>query len=198
MRARGGFTGGILIMASVAILAVAGCGKKTQKEGAAQPAVSGPAGQGQLPEGHPSVGGAPAGDMAKVAHSNIKSQKGVVLSEEVKAKWKEVKMEITDTATKSTEVLTLKVGETAPLKKDGFKLKVEAFVPDYAIVEDHIESRSNEPKNPAVLVELVEGDKTTARGWVFKDFPEFNSYNSDRIHLSLVSPGLAKPSAAKR
>jgi hypothetical protein len=198
MRVRWGLSGGILIMASVAMLAVAGCGKKSRQESAEQPAVSGPAGQGQLPEGHPSVGGAPAGDMAKVAHSSIKSQKGVLLSEEVKAKWKEVKMEITDTSTKSTEVLTLKVGETVPLKKDGFKLRVEAFVPDYAIVEDHIESRSNEPKNPAVLVELMEGDKTTARGWVFKDFPEFNSYNSERIRLTLVSPGSAKPSAVRR
>jgi len=201
MRIRGGFAGGILIMASVAMLAVAGCGTKKQQESAEQPAVAGQAGQagqGQLPEGHPSVGGAPAGDMAKVEHSGIKSQKGVVLSEDVKAKWKEVKMEITDTATKSTEVLNLKVGETVPLKKNGFKLKVEAFVPDYAIVEDHIESRSNEPKNPAVLVELIEGDKTTARGWVFKDFPEFNSYNSDRIHLTLVSPGSARPPAARR
>lgn len=196
MRLRGGFSGGILIMASVAMLAVSGC-KKTQQESAEQQGVSSPAGQGALPEGHPAVG-APAGDMAKVAHSNIKSQKGVVLSEDVKAKWKEVKMEITDTSTKATEVLTLKVGETVPLKKDGFKLKVEAFVPDYAIVEDHIESRSNEPKNPAVLVELMEGDKTTARGWVFKDFPEFNSYNNERIHLTLVSPGTAKPAAARK
>ncbi len=195
MRIREGFSGYFLIMASVAVLAVAGCSKKTQQESAQEQGVSSPAGQGALPEGHPAVG-TPTGDMAKVAHTNIKSQKEVVLSEDVKAKWKEVKMEITDTSSKATEVLTVKVGDTVPLKKDGFKLKIEAFVPDYSIVEDHIESRSNEAKNPAALVELLEGDKTVAKGWVFKDFPEFNSYNNERIHLTLVSPGVEKPAVS--
>ncbi len=191
MRIRGSFTGGILIMAGVAMLAVAGCSKKTKQESAEQPAA-----QSAMPEGHPAVG-APTPDMARLAHANIKADKKVVLPDEVKAKWNKVKMEISDASSKSSEVMTLKVGNTVPLKKDGLKLKVDAFVPDYRIVEDRIETRSNEPKNPAVFVELFDGDKLVAKGWVFKDFPEFNSFNNDRIHLTLVSPGLGKPDSKK-
>ncbi len=180
----------------VALIATAGCSKKDQQEVSQEQGVPAPAEQGALPQGHPAVGQS-TGDMAMAAHANVKTQKEVVLSDDVKAKWNEVKMEITDTSSKAAEMLTAKVGATVPLKKDGFKLKVEAFVPDYAIVEDHIESRSNEPKNPAVLVDLMDGDKTVARGWVFREFPEFNSYNNDAIHIALVSPGLEKPAASR-
>lgn len=195
-----GFMGYFLITAGVIMLAATGCGKKTQQESAKQEAapMGVPAEHGALPQGHPAIGEQPAADMGKVSHANIKTQKEVALQEDVLAKWKEVKMEVSDSSSKTTEVLTLKVGEIAPLKKSGLKLKVEAFVPDYSIVENHIESRSNEPKNPAVLVELVEGDKTVARGWVFKFFPEFNSYNNERIRLSLVAPGAEKPGAARK
>jgi len=79
--------------------------------------------------------------------------------------------------------------------KEGVKLKVDALVPDYAIAENTIESRSNEARNPAVLLELVEGDKTIAKGWVFRDFPEFNSYNDGKFTVKLLVPA---PAQAKK
>lgn len=180
----------LVLLAAVPALFLTGCGEKKKAKEEAAPAVSESA-PGGLPQGHPAMDKS-AEDIAKVSHAAIKSQKEVKLSEEVKAKWKEVKLEITDNARKSSSVATFKVGDATPLGKDGFKVKVEAFVPDYAISDSRIESRSNEPKNPAVLVELFEGDKSVARGWVFKDFPEFNSYNNPRFKLVLVSPGGAK------
>ncbi|MBI5410188.1 MAG: hypothetical protein HZA14_12575 [Nitrospirae bacterium] len=185
-----------LVGASVILLSLTGCKGEQKQETAQQPQ------QQEQASPHGGAPVAPAGDQTaqdinKAAHANIKTQKEVKLSEEVKAKWKEVKMELTDPATKSAEVLTLKVGNAVALKRPGFKLKVEAFVPDYAISDNHIESRSNEPKNPAVLVELMDGDKSVAKGWVFKDFPEFNSYTDDRFPLKLVAPGVAPASAKK-
>lgn len=176
------------IAASVALLAFTGCSKKSEapKETAN---VEAPAGGG-MPEGHPGMGAdKTAENITKMAHTTIKTQKEVKLSDEVKAKWKEVNLDITDAASKNKENITVKVGETIKLNNQ-FKLKVETFVPDYAIAENRIESRSNEPKNPAVLIELLDGDKSVARGWVFKDFPEFNSYTDDRFPIALVGPSV--------
>lgn len=139
---------------------------------------------GALPSGHPTTaGGGPEG---------AKAQRALSISPEVKARWSEAKLEVTDSNTKTKESLTIKVGSTGDLKKKGFKLKVEALVPDYSISDNRIESRSNDPKNPAVLIELFDGDKSVAKGWVFKNFPDFNSYRDDRVGILLVAPGPEK------
>lgn len=185
----------LLILATVASLSLAGCGgeKKAEEKKAEAPA---PATQAQAPqEGmpgaqHPAVDKT-AEDIQKLAHSSIKTQKEVFLKEEVKAKWQEVKLELTEGKSKASQAVTAKVGSTVKLD-ERFKLKVDAFVPDYAIAENRIESRSNEANNPAVLVELMEGDKTVAKGWIFKDFPEFNSYTDDRFPVKLLGPGVDK------
>lgn len=185
----------LLILAAVTAMSLTGCsGEKKAKEQA--PAA--PAAQGTMPADHPAVDKT-AEDIQKLAHSSIKTQKEVVLTDEVKKKWKEVKLELTEGASKASQTVDVKVGSTVKLN-ERFKLKVDTFVPDYAIAENRIESRSNEANNPAVLVELMEGDKTVAKGWVFKDFPEFNSYTDDRFPVKLVAPGVKKapaPAAAK-
>ncbi len=191
------------------VIGLAGCGEKKSQEAPApaQQATApqeAPAGQpgadAQLPTGHPQTAateGAQPGAQPKVDHGTIKTQKVVKLSDEVKAKWKEVKLEITETASKSKDVVAIKVGSAAKLKKEGFSLKVEALVPDYSIAENRIESRSNEAKNPAVLVELLSGDKSVAKGWIFRDYPEFNSFNDPNVQLKLVAPGADKAAARK-
>lgn len=140
-----------------------------------------------LPTGHPEVS-KPVEELTTEKHPSSGGAKEVRLSEEIKAMWKEVKLEVLDASSESKKVLTVEVGGTVPLEDTGFKLKLEAFVPDYAMFEDHIGSRSNEPKNAAIMVELFEGDKSVARGWVFKAFPDFNSYGHERFQLTLVGP----------
>lgn len=187
-----------VIAASAALLVVTGCGseKKDQpkpgQETAVQtptPAVMPPA-QTSLPAGHtaPAAGAGSAANAGMPAHTSMKSQKEVKLSKEVMAKWNTVLLEITDAVSKKKEQFTVKVGASVPLKNPAFKLKIEAFVPDYMITEDHIESRTNEADNPAVLVALLEGDKVVAKGWVFKSLPDFNSYTDQRYPVALVGP----------
>lgn len=180
-----------LIMTTVALLAFTGCKGEKKQESAVQPEQAAPA--GQMPADHPAVDQTTQ-DIAKAQHANIKTQKEVILKDEVRAKWKEVKLEITETASKSKETVAVKVGGDIQLKA-GMRLKVDAFVPDYAISDNRIESRSNEPNNPAVLIELVDGGKSVSKGWVFKEFPEFNSYTDDRFPVKLVGPGVEKAPA---
>lgn len=179
-----------LVSASVILLAVSGCGGEKKAEKAEDaPAAT----QEQLPKGHP---GAPSmqEDISKVQHANIKTQKTVSISDEVKAKWKEAQLEILDAESGASQTVTVKVGSDIKLK-EGIRLKVEVVVPDYTIAESRIETRSNELNNPAVLVDLVENEKSITRGWVFRDYPEFNSYNDRRFPMRFLSAG---PAAAKK
>lgn len=171
-----------------------------------QPAAVQPAPEQALPKGHPPLDKAAQNNADKQqayknsmpsqpamppgpSHANIKSgQKEVKLTDAIKAKYNEVKVDITDGSSSATESLTIKVGSSASLKAKGYKLKVEAFVPDYSISGNFIESRSDTLRNPAVLVELISGDKGVAKGWIFKNFTDFNSYNDARFKVKLVAP----------
>jgi hypothetical protein len=197
MRIKTALKGFVVAAALPFILASAGCsGGEKAKDRATDATPAGAPAQGAMPSDHPAVapGAAPGeGGVAKAPaeqgpHGQSGVQREVVLAADVKARWKEARIEVVDGSTKGKEVLTLKVGSTADLKSAPFKLKVESFVPDYIISQNRIESRSNEPNNPAALVELTSGGKTVARGWLFKNFPTFNSFTSERFTLALLGP----------
>ncbi|MBI5887597.1 MAG: hypothetical protein HZB82_02635 [Deltaproteobacteria bacterium] len=194
------FSGTLLACAGIVIM-LGGCGGEKKADNAAKetaaPAVTAPAAQqtapaipqgSARPEGHPAVDKNDV-SMHKASHTDMKGKKEVRLSEAVRARWNEARLRITDSSSGRAVSMTLKVGAVTKLGADDYKLKMDAVVPDYTIAGDHIESRSNEPKNPAVLVTLFKGDKAVARGWVFRDLADFNSYNNERFHIVLELPG---------
>ncbi|MEK7680282.1 MAG: hypothetical protein AAB356_08825 [Deltaproteobacteria bacterium] len=199
----------------ITIAALSGCSNK--KEGAApetqapaaqqapgpeqaaqapltMPMQAAPTGQPAMPSDHPKLD--KAADV-KAQHGGSKQEKELKLSDEVRVKWKEVKLDVTDSSAKSLESVTIKVGGSVNIGKNGATLKVVAFVPDYAMSDNNIVSRSNDLKNPAVLLELLEGNKVVVRGWVFNKFPDFNSFNSAKFKVALVQPAAAEPKAQK-
>jgi hypothetical protein len=172
------------VFATVLFLVVAGCSGEKKEAAKEAPAK-------EVAAGHPGEKGTMA--MQQAAHAVRPALREVNLSEEVKKKWKEVHLQITDNVQQKTEIVTLQVGSTVKLDDEGERLSIEVFVPDYSIAEKRIESRSNEPNNPAVLVSLTQEGKTLSRGWVFKHFPEYNSFVNQRFHLVLVGPGKDLP-----
>ena len=190
----------VLILCAVIVLSVAACGQETKetkdtKAGGAAGVSPSAMESGPLPEGHPTIEGGgggmgAGGQQASVDHSTISVPKAVKISDEVKAKWNEVEIEVVDSSSKATSTLKISVGEKAAVKDTGFSFKVEAFAPDYAMFDDHIGSRTADLRNPAVLVELFEGDKSIARGWVFQLFRNFNSYKHERFEVALKSPAV--------
>lgn len=165
--------------------------------------------QQALPEGHPPMpsdnealkfrdvltkGSQPAGGAydpsqhtGAVGTGGSMSAKGkdVRLSDELRAKWSVVEIEVSVGDKKN--VIEVKVGEKVKVDKT-YSVLVDAFIPEYTMFEDHIGTRGDEPKNPAIRVELFEGDKSLARGWVFKKLPDFNSYQSDKLGVVLITP----------
>jgi len=191
-KGRAFFPGSFLILfLAVAVMALAGCGGEQKQAPAAKKAEAPVSSKQALPSGHPSMDKA-TDDIAKASHSQIKTKKTVKVSDEVRNKWKSVTLEISDLAAKASKTVELKVGSTTQLTDDGYSIKIEILVPDYAINGDHIESRSNEAKNPAALIDLMKGDKVETRGWIFTQFPEFNSFNDKRFRFVLKAPAIVK------
>lgn len=183
---------GLFLTAVLALFLTTSCGgddsaseKKAAYAPSDKPAATSEVTEGVLPEGHPSIAqedtSLPAG-----SHSNLKSARKLQLDDEVIAKWKVVNLEISDNTAGQKKAVKVNVGQKVSLKDDGLYLMVKAYVPDYALSEDAIVSRSNEPNNPAILVELMEGDKVVTSGWIFEQLPDFNSYGDARYGLVLL------------
>lgn len=70
---------------------------------------------------------------------------------------------------------SVKTGRTVELAGPGITaVSVRNFVPDFVVGKgNQIMSRSDEPKNPAALVEVWNGREKVFMGWVFSKFPDF-------------------------
>jgi len=74
-----------------------------------------------------------------------------------------------------SRTVSLKAGERAAVDDpDITHVAVRQFVPDFVIGEgNRVQSRSEEPNNPAVLVEAWKGEGRIFVGWIFAKFPDF-------------------------
>ena len=74
-----------------------------------------------------------------------------------------------------SKTVALKVGERAPVNDaDVSHVIVRQFVPDFVIGEgNQIQSRSQEPNNPAAMVEAWKGEERVFSGWIFAKYPDF-------------------------
>jgi hypothetical protein len=173
----------LIVFLAFMVALAAGCKKKEEPKTGEAPT---PEAARELPAEHPPVG--EPGKEITIQHAPVKTTKTVKVSEDVRERWKVVELGVSDVSTKTTEVFKVEVGKNVPIKNTGFTVRIEAFVPDYTIYEDHIGSKTNEPANPAALVELYEGGKSVAKGWIFLRFPTFNSFRHERIGIALISP----------
>ena len=79
------------------------------------------------------------------------------------------------------KTVTVKVGErTAVDAPDVTHVVVRRFVPDFVIGEgNQIQSRSEEPNNPAAQVEVWRGEERVFSSWIFAKFPDFGQGHGD-------------------
>jgi len=71
----------------------------------------------------------------------------------------------------------LKLDEAVVLDKDA-TVRIAQFIPDFVVVENHIESRSDQPNNPAVELSVQSKQAGENRIWLFPKFPEFTHGNN--------------------
>jgi len=118
--------------------------------------------------GHPELGGA---------------EIEIIVPEDVRLTWRVVPLNVMVDGDSSK--IQVEVGVPMLLEKSGLELLVEAFLPSYTSDFNTITSISNEPKNPAVMVQLKKSDEVVARGWVFQNLPEYNTFKHGTVVLTL-------------
>lgn len=146
-----------------------------------------------MPSDHPSIEGLepPSAEKDDYSHPELSgSEIQIVVSEEVQAKWVAVLFGVTDGG--EVREIRIQPGEAVTLERSGLALLVEAFLPSYSSDFNTITSVSNELDNPAAMVRLTKGDEVVAKGWVFQNLPEYNTFKHESVKLILQSAESAK------
>lgn len=139
-----------------------------------------------MPSNHPSIDEENPGsfDEEDFGHPELRgSEIEIVIPEEVTSTWQSVPLEVTDGGGKRE--MQVQIGVPTKLETSGFVLLVEAFLPSYSSDFNTITSVSNEPENPAVMVQLKKAEEVVARGWVFQNLPEYNTFKHEAVVITL-------------
>lgn len=139
-----------------------------------------------MPANHPSIDENNPGtlDDEDFGHPELSgSEIKIVVPQEVQTTWDRVLFGVLDDDKKSD--IQAQVGVPMVLEKSGLVLLVEAFLPSYTSDFNTITSVSNELKNPAAMVQLKRADEVVARGWVFQNLPEYNTFKHESVVLTL-------------
>ncbi|HTF99914.1 MAG TPA: hypothetical protein VK654_04930 [Nitrospirota bacterium] len=164
----------------IALLAVsfAACKKNEQQ---AQP---------QLPAGHPPMqGGMPPAGMG--APSGPKVERTVVVSKEIAAKWKAVRLSVENRASKTTKEYQVAVGSELPIPDTKMTVKVLAFLPDFKMTDKEFYSATDKPNQPAAQVTVSENGKEIWNNWLFSMQPTIHPFQHENIGIILLG-GVAK------
>ena len=142
----------------------------------------------ELPPGHPSMeGGMPATGMPDMP----KVDRKVIVPKEVSAKWKAVKLNIEDKATKSTKEYTVAVGGEQSIPNTNVKVKVLVFLPDFRMGDKDITSASDKPNNPAAQIAVLDGGKEVWKGWLYSMHPGIHPFQHEKVGITLMG-GVSK------
>jgi hypothetical protein len=121
---------------------------------------------------------------ADFPHATAKTKTRLDIPAAVKDKWKSAELAL---AGKAVAARTVKVAIGGELELNpGLVLRVLAYVPAFQSDAGTVTSASNQPDNPAVLVQLLADKQVQSEGWVFQKLPDFNTFASDRLEIKLL------------
>jgi hypothetical protein len=119
-------------------------------------------------------------------HTTSGAKTRLDISADVMAKWKTVELSVAGKDI-SAHNLRVPVGSETGVGKPGLTVRVVAYVPAFQSDIGVVTSASNNPDNPAVLIQLADKGRVLSEGWVFQKYPDFNTYKSDKLQLQLLS-----------
>jgi len=140
----------------------------------------------QLPTGHPTLEGLTDQPAAPAGHTmRPRNEPTVVVPDSVRARWKSVTLEVTLGGTKRE--LRVAPGEQVALEQDGLSLAIGAFLPAYMSDFSQVTSEGDELSNPALQVSVLRNGEVVEKGWLFRDYPDFNTVSNARVALRLLA-----------
>jgi hypothetical protein len=115
-----------------------------------------------------------------------KPEARVIIPESVKDKWKAVQIAILDKQTSREDLHIVPLDTEFVVPGSGLTLRVSNFLPAFIMEGTILTSVSNEPKNPAVQVEISEQGKKVFQGWLFSLYPGTHAFHHPRYSFMLV------------
>jgi hypothetical protein len=178
-----------IVSVFVLVLSLGACKKKEETPALppGHPGVEGgmpPA--GMPPAGMPPAGMPPAGMPQPGAPNMPKVERQVVVSKEVKAKWKAVKLAIEDKATKKTKDYTVNIGSELTIPGTKMVVKVLNFLPDFKMSDKEFTSLTDKPNMPAAQIVVTEKGKEIWSNWLFSLQPTIHPFVHEKIGITLV------------
>ena len=115
-----------------------------------------------------------------------KKESVVVVPDTVKGKWKAVKIAVTDKETNKETVYTVAIGSEFTIPNTKLTVKVDTFLPNFKMEGTMLTSQSNEPKNPAAQIRVIEGGNEIFKGWLFSLFPTTHDFQHPKYGFTLA------------
>ena len=110
----------------------------------------------------------------------------VVVPDSVKGKWSAVKIAVVNKESNKETVYTVGIGSEVTIPGSGLTLKVDNFLPHFMMSGTTLTSQSNEPKNPAAQIRILEGGKVLFKGWLFSLYPTTHTFQHPKYGFVLV------------
>src|SRR4030066_1286935 len=124
-------------------------------------------------------------------------QTKIVVPDSIKGKWSAVKLVVQDKVTKESKEYTVNLNSDLKVPNSNLKIHVGEFFPDFKMSGINLTSASNEPKNPAVAVRVLEGEKQIFPaqgkkwGWLFSKMPSVHPLNHPK-YVIILKEGIPK------
>jgi hypothetical protein len=174
------------------LLVLTACGGPVSEEGPSTAATSDSTGDAAPDDAlHRSLEAMPNDDAHAQAMADIRPDhdRGIVtdvrLPDEIRSAWTGIRIRVVDSSTGESERFDIPLGEVTPLGSSGLTLVADSFIPDFAMDEAGITSRSADPANPAARVVISEQGAEPYEGWLFATMPDIHPYPHDRYRVLL-------------
>jgi cytochrome c biogenesis protein len=96
--------------------------------------------------------------------------------------WESPVLEILATKTSdpsSSRKAKIRLGEKVSWEEESLEFTALQFLPDFIIDGNQPGTRSLNPNNPAVFIQVYRGGDTISSGWIFAKFPDFSQMHSE-------------------
>ena len=96
--------------------------------------------------------------------------------------WQNPTLEIWATKTSdpsSSKKAFVRLGEKVTWEEENLEFTALQFLPDFIIDGNQPSTRSLDPNNPAVFIEMYRGEDKISSGWIFAKFPDFSQMHSE-------------------